>query len=193
MITVKDLTFTYPGGHAPAVRALSFDVQRAEVFGFLGPSGAGKSTTQKILIGLLKGYQGAVNIMDRDLRDWGSELYEHIGVTFELPNHYVRLSGRENLNYFRSLYSGETEEPDRLLEMVGLLPDADKRAGEYSKGMQARLNFARGLLNKPKLVFMDEPTAGLGPGQRIQYQGHRAPPSVRGRDRLPHHPRHDGG
>ena len=163
MITVRNLSFTYPGGHTPAVRNLEFDIQRAEVFGFLGPNGAGKSTTQKILIGLFKGYQGEIAIMDRDLSAWGSDLYEQIGVTFELPNHYLRLTARENLNYFRSLYSGETEDPDRLLEMIGLEGDADKRVGEYSKGMQARLNFVRGLLNKPKLVFMDEPTAGLDP------------------------------
>jgi fluoroquinolone transport system ATP-binding protein len=163
MITARELTFTYPGTAAPAVRNLAFDIQPAEVFGFLGPSGAGKSTTQKILIGLLKGFQGQITIMGRDLTAWGPDLYEQIGVTFELPNHYLRLTGRENLNYFRSLYSGETEDPDRLLAMVGLDGDADKRVGEYSKGMQARLNFVRGLLNKPKLVFMDEPTAGLDP------------------------------
>jgi fluoroquinolone transport system ATP-binding protein len=163
MITVRSVSFTYPGGDTPAVRNLDFDVQTAEVFGFLGPSGAGKSTTQNILIGLLKGHQGEITIMDRDLTAWGSALYEHIGVTFELPNHSLRLTGRENLNYFRSLYSGETEDPDRLLEMVGLEADADKRVGEYSKGMQARLNFVRGLLNKPEFVFMDEPTAGLDP------------------------------
>lgn len=163
MITVQNLSYTYPHGHEPAVRSLHFDVARGEVFGFLGPSGAGKSTTQKILIGLLKGYQGDITIMGRNLSDWGPALYEQIGVTFELPNHYLRLTGRENLDYFRSLYSGDTTDPGELLEMIGLAADADKRVAQYSKGMQARLNFVRGLLNKPKLVFMDEPTAGLDP------------------------------
>lgn len=111
------------------VRDLSFDVQRAEGFGFLGPSGVGKSTRQKILIGLLRGYEGDVSIMDRDLGTRGSDLYEQIGVTFELPNHYLRLTGRENLSYFRSLCGGETEDPDRLMEMVGMAGDADKRVG----------------------------------------------------------------
>ena len=163
MITVSGLSYTYPGGDAPAVQGLAFAVDNGEVFGFLGPSGAGKSTTQKILIGLLQGYSGEVQLMGRSLDEWGPSLYEHIGVTFELPNHYLRLTGRENLDYFRSLYSGDTEEPDALLEMVGLGEDADKRVAEYSKGMQARLNFVRGLLNKPQLIFMDEPTAGLDP------------------------------
>ena len=163
MITVHDLSYAYPGTAAPAVRGLSFDVGNAEIYGFLGPSGAGKSTTQKILIGLLQCYRGDITIMDKPLSEWGPALYEHIGVTFELPNHYLRLTGRENLDYFRSLYHGETDDPDALLSMVGLEDAADKRVSDYSKGMQSRLNFVRGLLNRPKVVFMDEPTAGLDP------------------------------
>jgi fluoroquinolone transport system ATP-binding protein len=163
MIRVTNLSYTYPGSERPAVLNLDFNIQPGEVFGFLGPSGAGKSTTQKILIGLLDGYQGAVTIMGREIQAWGSELYEQVGVTFELPNHYQKLTGLENLNYFRSLYSTETEDPRKLLEMVGLGEDADKKVGSYSKGMQMRLNFIRGLLNKPRLIFMDEPTTGLDP------------------------------
>lgn len=97
MITVDNLTFTYPGSKAPAVRNVSFRIDEGEIFGFLGPSGAGKSTTQKILIGLLKGYQGQIAVMGRELSQWGQDYYEHIGVSFELPNHYLRLTGRENL------------------------------------------------------------------------------------------------
>jgi fluoroquinolone transport system ATP-binding protein len=163
MITVENLHYTYPEASAPAVRGLDFAVQPGEIFGFLGPSGAGKSTTQNILIGLLQGYAGAVTVMDRPLADWGQELYERIGVTFELPNHYLRLTGLENLNYFRSLYSGETRDPMDLLALVGLAEDANKRVENYSKGMKMRLNFIRGLLNNPRLLFMDEPTTGLDP------------------------------
>jgi fluoroquinolone transport system ATP-binding protein len=163
MINVRNLSFTYPEGETPAVRKVDFHIEPAEVFGFLGPSGAGKSTTQKILIGLLKGYQGAVTVMDRALPAWGPDLYEKIGVTFELPNHYLKLTGLENLNYFRSLYQTETEDPQELLAMVGLEEDADKKVSDYSKGMQMRLNFVRGLINKPRLLFMDEPTTGLDP------------------------------
>ncbi len=163
MITVENLVYTYPDAATPAVRGLNFAVQPGEIFGFLGPSGAGKSTTQNILIGLLQGYQGQVTVMDRDLPAWGQELYEKIGVTFELPNHYLKLTGLENLNYFRSLYGGETQDPMALLEMVGLAEDAEKRVGNYSKGMKMRLNFVRGLINNPRLLFMDEPTTGLDP------------------------------
>ena len=163
MIQVRELTFTYPGSARPALKQLSFSVERGEILGFLGPSGAGKSTTQKILIGLLKDYQGDVSVFGQDLRSWRSEYYERIGVSFELPNHYLKLTALENLNYFRSLYDGETEDPNHLLDMVGLGDDGALRVSQFSKGMKNRLNFARSLLNKPELVFFDEPTTGLDP------------------------------
>ena len=163
MIKVRELTFTYPGSARPALKQLSFSVERGEILGFLGPSGAGKSTTQKILIGLLKDYQGDVSVFGQDLRSWRSEYYERIGVSFELPNHYLKLTALENLNYFRSLYAGETEDPNNLLDMVGLGDDGALRVSQFSKGMKNRLNFARSLLNKPELVFFDEPTTGLDP------------------------------
>jgi fluoroquinolone transport system ATP-binding protein len=163
MIDVSGLSFRYAGTADPAVRDISFGVGKGEILGFLGPSGAGKSTTQKILTGLLKGYGGKARVLGRDLKDWGSDFYEHIGVSFELPNHYRKLSGIENLNFFRSLFSVPTENPSKLLERVGLEDDARKPVAEYSKGMQMRLTFIRALLNRPKLLFLDEPTSGLDP------------------------------
>ena len=163
MIGVRDMTFTYPAGEAPAVRGLSFSVGRGEIFGFLGPSGAGKSTTQKILIGLLRGYEGNIEVMGRDLGSWGADYYERVGISFELPNHYQKLTALENLEFFGSLYHKATEDPRRLLEMVGLGEDADTRVSRFSKGMQMRLTFARALLHRPELIFLDEPTAGLDP------------------------------
>jgi len=163
MISVKNLTYTYPGAHTETLNSLNFEIAEREIFGFLGPSGAGKSTTQKILIGLLKEYGGTIDVMGRELREWGQTYYEHIGVSFELPNHYLKLTARENLNYFQSLYSSETLDPQEVLEWVGLQEDANKKVGEYSKGMKIRLNVARSLLHKPKLLFLDEPTSGLDP------------------------------
>ena len=165
MINVDNLTFTYPGTSAPAVKGIGFEIAEREIFGFLGPSGAGKSTTQKILIGLLKDYQGKITVMGRELSTWGPDYYEHIGVSFELPNHYLKLTALENLKYFQSLYSGETYDPMQLLEWVGLADDAEKKVDEYSKGMKIRLNVARGLVHKPKVLFLDEPTSGLDPRQ----------------------------
>ena len=163
MISVQNMTFAYPGVERRAVDGISFEVECGEIFGFLGPSGAGKSTTQKILIGLLRGYGGEIQILDKNLKDWGSDYYERIGVSFELPNHYQKLTAFENLNFFRSLYSKGTEDPRELLAMVGLENDADTRVSQFSKGMQMRLTFVRALLNRPELIFLDEPTAGLDP------------------------------
>jgi fluoroquinolone transport system ATP-binding protein len=163
-IVARSLRFSYPGASRPAVQDVAFHVQRGEVFGFLGPSGAGKSTTQNILIGLLDGYLGAVEVLGREPRNWGRELYRRIGVAFESPNHYLRLSARENLALFAGLYGGRTQAPDVLLERVGLAEDAGRHVAEFSKGMRGRLTLARALLHRPELLFLDEPTAGLDPG-----------------------------
>ena len=163
VIDVRDLTYTYPKAAAAAVASVSFSIDPGEVFGFLGPNGAGKSTTQKLLIGLLRDYQGTVSVFGRDLRQWGNDYYERLGVSFEFPNHHLKLTALENLTYFRALYAGDTEDPRHLLDRVGLGADADMRVSQFSKGMRGRLNVARALLPKPDLLFLDEPTTGLDP------------------------------
>ncbi len=169
MLSVENLSYTYPGG-AQAVRGIDFAIEEGEIFGFLGPSGAGKSTTQKVLIRLLRGFQGSITVLGKPLNQWDDSYYEQVGVAFELPNHYQKLTASENLSLFRSLYSGDTLEPAALLEMVGLKDDADTRLSQFSKGMQMRLNFVRSLIHKPDLLFLDEPTTGLDPvnGQKIK-------------------------
>ena len=163
VIRVVGLNFTYPGADAPAIRGIDFTIRKGEIFGFLGPNGAGKSTTQNIMIGLLRDYRGRVEAFGRDLSAWGNDLYERIGVGFELPNHYLKLTARENLAYFASLYDGDTETPEAVLESVDLTEAADQRVAEYSKGMRTRLNLARALLPKPEMLYLDEPTGGLDP------------------------------
>lgn len=163
MIEVKNLQFTYPGNSEPTLLGLNFRINHGEIFGFLGPSGAGKSTTQNLLIGLLREFQGEIRVLDQDLQSISPEYYERVGVAFEFPNFYTKFTARENLEYYRSLYRGVTAAPDSLLKMVGLMDDADTRVGSFSKGMRMRLNFCRALLNQPDLLFLDEPTAGLDP------------------------------
>lgn len=163
MIKVENLNFTYPGNQSPTINDVCFEIARGEIFGLLGPSGAGKSTTQKILFGLLKDYTGKVSVMDKEIQDWDSGLYEKIGISFELPNHYLNLTAEENLEYFGSLYAGDKLDILEVLEWVGLKDAAAMRVSNFSKGMKVRLNVARSLLHKPEILFLDEPTSGLDP------------------------------
>lgn len=161
MIEVERLAFGYRPGQL-TVRDVSFTVKPGEIFGFLGPSGAGKSTTQKVIIGLLKPYEGSVRVLGREVREQGPDYYQSIGVGFELPNHFVKLTAMENLRFFASFYAA-TADPRELLERVGLGDDADQRVEQFSKGMKVRLNFVRALLHDPQVLFLDEPTSGLDP------------------------------
>lgn len=162
MIEVNKLRFSY-NGKEEAIKNISFSAEAGEIFGFLGPSGAGKSTTQKILIGILKHYEGNVKVMNRELRDIKKDYYEHIGVGFELPNLYTKFTALENMMFFKSLYSTPTLNPIELLKSVGLEENAATKVSDFSKGMKMRLNFCRAFLNDPKVVFLDEPTSGLDP------------------------------
>lgn len=162
-IAVHHLRFTYPKAASAAVEGMDFTVEQGEIFGFLGPSGAGKSTTQKILVGLLRGWSGEVAVLGRPLGSWGPGYYERVGVGFELPNHFGKLTARENLAFFGRLSAAGGQEPALLLERLGLAAAADQRVSAFSKGMKMRLNLARALLHRPDLLFLDEPTAGLDP------------------------------
>ena len=164
MIKVDKLTYTYPGSKHPVLKDLSFEVGKGEIFGFLGPSGAGKSTTQNVLIGLLRGFEGSVSVNEVNPAKAKPSFFEKIGVAFELPNLYLKLTARENLELFGSFFSSPTRDPDELLKLVGLEGDRDTRVEAFSKGMKMRLNFIRALLNRPEMLFLDEPTSGLDPG-----------------------------
>lgn len=167
-IEVVDLDFTYRGVSRPALDGVSLSVGRGEVVGLLGPSGAGKSTLQRILAGLLRGYRGSARVLGQEIRHWGREVYERLGVAFETPVHFGSLTLKENLAYTRRLYTVPCRPADELLEAVDLGRDADLRADRMSKGMGVRFNVARALAHRPELVFLDEPTAGLDPVRVIQ-------------------------
>lgn len=161
MIQVNDLNFSY--GKTPFIENMNFSVERGEIFGFLGPSGAGKSTLQKILMGIIPTYQGDVKVNGEDSKVHSQDFYEHIGVDFEFSTMYEKMTARENLDFFASLYKKKVRSIDELLEQVGLTDSADKPVSAYSKGMKARLNFIKALLHDPALLCLDEPTSGLDP------------------------------
>lgn len=159
---VRDLRFRYPTSSADTIKGISFDVREGEVFGLLGPSGAGKSTTQKIMVKLLEGYEGSIQYFGRDLGSLGSAFYEEIGVGFEVPVHFTKLTALENMEFFAGFYQ-KTTDIQELMERVGLWEYRQVKVGEYSKGMKVRLNFVRAMLNRPRFLFLDEVTNGLDP------------------------------
>lgn len=125
--------------------------------------GAGKSTVQNIMTGLLPLQQGEVRYGNTSVQELKPAFFNKVGVSFELPNLYTKLTGFENLKYFAGLFSVPTQDPMELLDMVGLKGSAHKKTGAYSKGMKQRLVFARALVNNPEILFLDEPTSGLDP------------------------------
>ena len=164
IFSVENVFFSYQSAKdvKPTLNNLSFEVRSGEIYGFLGPSGAGKSTTQKILTRIIKDYKGSIKYKGKDLKSFNRKFYEDIGIGFELPVHFSKLSARENLRFFQSLYKNKVDfEP--ILKRLNLADDADRPVGDYSKGMKMRLNFARALINNPKFLFLDEPTNGLDP------------------------------
>lgn len=173
MIKVNELSYTYPGAMHPVLKNISFDIQEGEIFGFLGPSGAGKSTTQKIIYKLLNGFHGNIEVNGKLLSQWGKEYFEHIGVGFELPNHYLKLTAKENLELFASFYPKDRIlDFNQLFELVGLEASINQKVEEYSKGMKMRLNFIRAIMHNPDILFFDEPTAGLDPVNAIKIRNH---------------------
>lgn len=171
MISVENLIFSYSKDNH-ALRRISFSVNEGEVFGFLGPNGSGKSTTQKILSGILKGYEGKVFVLGKDIKVCNKDFFQNIGVLFEFPYLYANLSAVDNLKYFSSFYpKNRRQEIYSLLEKVELKKDYyNKRVESYSKGMKQRTSMARALVGTPKLLFLDEPTGGLDPSGSVFFR-----------------------
>lgn len=161
MISINNLAFSYTKN--PFVEDVNFNVAKGEIFGFLGPSGAGKSTIQKILIGMISNYSGSVIVNGVEVKNHTNSFYEKIGVDFEYPTLYEKLTAKQNLDFFASLYKNQKCDADKLLSSVGLLQDANKKVSDFSKGMKSRLNFVKSLVNNPEILFLDEPTSGLDP------------------------------
>lgn len=163
MIKVENLYHSYSNDEHYAVEDVSFEIEKGEIFGFLGPSGAGKSTTQNILVGLLQLQRGKVEVAGYDVKHIKNKMFNKIGMSFEQSNVYNKMSGLENLDFYRKLFDVETRDPMELIKLVGLDGKEDIKAGKYSKGMKHRLTFARSMINNPEIWFLDEPTTGLDP------------------------------
>jgi len=169
MIEVQNLVKIYPDG-TEAVRDISFDVDEGEFFGFLGPNGAGKSTTIKILITLLRKTSGDIRIIDMDITNQTDEIRRQIGYAAQEVGVDDDLTARENLVLQGQLYHMERNllrrRTEELLELMDLTADAGRPAGSFSGGMRKRLDLATGLMHRPRLLFLDEPTTGLDPQNR---------------------------
>jgi ABC-2 type transport system ATP-binding protein len=160
-IAAADLGYSY--GEVRAVDGVGFEVAAGEILGFLGPNGAGKSTTIKMLTGQLRPQQGTIEILGMALPGRLDEVQGRIGVCFEEKNLYTAMTGNENLVFFSRLFGINRFDPEPLLDRVGLGGRGDDRVSEYSKGMRQRLMMARALINRPDVLFLDEPTDGLDP------------------------------
>ena len=161
MIETSDLRRSFNG--RTAVDGISFSAERGEIFGFLGPNGAGKTTTIRILTGQLLPSRGAARVAGFDCAREAQKLKPQIGVVFEHQNLYERMTGRENLAFFASLFGVPRRRVDEVLVQVNLHDRAKDKVKTYSNGMKQRLLIARALLNSPQVLFLDEPTRGLDP------------------------------
>ncbi|MBN1136487.1 MAG: ABC transporter ATP-binding protein [Anaerolineae bacterium] len=160
-IVAENLTYRY--GHLLAVDGIGFEVAKGEILGFLGPNGAGKSTTVKMLTGQLLPQQGRATVLGLDVARHPKQVQAQIGVCFEFTNLYETMSGVDNLRLFASLFGARSFDAEALLKRVGLDGRGKDKVGSYSKGMKQRLMVARALVNRPRLLFLDEPTEGLDP------------------------------
>lgn len=156
-----------------ALKGISFSVERGEVFGLLGPNGAGKTTTIKILTTMLLPTSGKVTILGHEVSKDTKKIRHRINFIFGGERSlYWRLSAYENLRYFSDLYKIDIKTQKRiipeLLELVGLTERSHHKVETFSKGMKQRLQIARGLINNPEILFLDEPTIGLDPGSAIE-------------------------
>jgi ABC-2 type transport system ATP-binding protein len=168
MIEIRGLTKKY-GSHI-AVDNLTLDIYENEVFGLLGSNGAGKTTTIHMLATLLKPSLGSATINGYDIVCQPAKVRSSIGIVFQAPSSDDMLTGYENLQLHSMLYSiprnTRKQRIDEVLNLVGLTERMHDQVKTYSGGMRRRLEIARGLLHKPKVIFLDEPTLGLDPASR---------------------------
>lgn len=168
-IQTKQLTKTYKSKRGPinVVDGIDLHVEEGEIFGFLGPNGAGKTTTIKILLGIIYQSMGEALVFGKEPDD--TAVHHMISYLPEKPYYYEHMTGLEILRFYGSLFGIKDDAKfEALLKKVNLQNDGHKTISQYSKGMQQRIGLAQSLINEPKLLFLDEPTAGLDPIAHIE-------------------------
>lgn len=160
-LKIKNLTKKYDG--TKILNNVNINIKKGSIYGFLGPNGAGKSTTIKIILGLIKNYDGQVEIFDSQLKKSRKEILSRIGALIESPSYYDHLSAYENLKIWALLKEVPLSKIDEVLKIVNLYENKDKKANKFSLGMKQRLGIAQALINDPDFLILDEPTNGLDP------------------------------
>jgi ABC-2 type transport system ATP-binding protein len=164
-IGISNLVKLYRGSEEPALDGISIEVPEGEIFGLLGPNGAGKTTTISILCGIFPPTRGKVNILGRDIRHHIQEIRHIIGVVPQEIALYPTLTARENLRFIGNMYGLKGKDLHHRIEeclvMLGLDKSATRAVKTYSGGMKRRINLIAGILHKPRVLFLDEPTVGI--------------------------------
>jgi ABC-2 type transport system ATP-binding protein len=167
-VQIRDLARSF--GSVEAVRGISLEIRAGETFGLLGPNGAGKTTTLSMLSTLLEPSRGDVRVFGASVVEDPAEVRRRVGLAPQQISLYPKLSAQENLEFFGRIHGLVApvlqRRVERLLELVGLGPRRDDLAHTYSGGMQRRLNLACSMIHEPRLLLLDEPTAGVDPQSR---------------------------
>lgn len=161
VVQTADVWKTYRG--KAAVKELSLQIKKGEIYGFLGPNGAGKTTMIRMLLGLIKPTKGYIRIFGKDIRNHRMEILRKVGSLVEYPSYYGHLNAIQNLETSRLLLDVPKSRIDEVLRIVDLTKDANRPVKGYSLGMKQRLGIANALLGNPELLILDEPTNGLDP------------------------------
>lgn len=162
-ITIRDLKMNY--GEKQVLRGIDLDVYKGQIVGYIGPNGAGKSTTVKIMLGLLEGYTGQIEILGDDISNGSVEYKRKIGYVPEVAEIYDNLTAREYLTFIGELYGLDYEDVEekgrKLMKVFSLEEMYDSRMSSYSKGMRQKVLIISSLLHNPDILFLDEPLSGL--------------------------------
>jgi len=171
MIEIRDLVKIYKGSDEAAIKSISIDIYPNEIFGLLGPNGAGKTTTISILCGLFPPTSGSVQIGGMDIHNNLNEIKQIVGVVPQEIALYPTLTARENLVFYGNMYGLKGKMlKDRIEEYIAVFhleKFANKLISRYSGGMKRRVNLLAGLLHKPRILFLDEPTVGVDVQSRV--------------------------